>query len=354
MNPVANSHWICAEGKQDRLRLITILLFKAPHLVLRRLPEHQGVFREFFYCPHAAPATVMSMTTPAGRYAPSPSGDLHIGNLRTALAAWLDARASGRRFLLRIEDVDEQRSSREVARRQLEHLAAIGIDWDGEPVYQQDRYGLYERALARLDTFPCYCSRKDIREAARAPHTPPSFYPGTCIGRTDIPDMGDRSPAVRFHGGGEMTIVDDLHGTVTGPVDHCVLRRGGREPGWAYNLACVVDDCKQGVDRVVRGEDLLSSAPTQAAIATALGATPPTYLHVPLVVGEDGERLAKRNGATTLPELARTWSIPEIVGMLGRSLGIEGAETARDMVARYSPQTIPTRPWEFSVPGGQK
>ena len=290
------------------------------------------------------------MTQPAGRYAPSPSGDLHIGNLRTALAAWLDARASGRRFLVRIEDVDEQRSSREVAARQLEHLAALGIDWDGEPVYQQDRYGLYEQALTQLDTFPCYCTRRDIREAARAPHTPPSFYPGTCIGRTDIPEMRDRVPAIRFHGGGEMTLVDDRHGTVTGPVDHCVLRRGGREPGWAYNLACVVDDIEQGVDRVVRGDDLLASAPTQVAIITALGATPPTYLHVPLVVGEDGERLAKRNGATTLPELTRHWSIREIVAMLGSSLGIEGATTAREMVARYSPQAIPAEPWVFSAP----
>ncbi|WP_276847862.1 glutamate--tRNA ligase family protein [Corynebacterium pyruviciproducens] len=287
------------------------------------------------------------MYSPAGRYAPSPSGDLHIGNLRTALAAWLDARASGRRFVLRIEDVDEQRSSRETARRQIEHLAALGIEWDGEPVYQQDRYALYEEALTRLPTFECYCTRKDIREATRAPHTPPHFYPGTCIGIQAPKEVGDRTPAVRYLGGGEATIYDDLHGTVTGPVDHCVLRRGGREPGWAYNLACVVDDLAQGVDRVVRGEDLLESSPTQAAIISALGAEPPTYCHLPLVVNAAGKRLAKRDGVTTLPDLLERHTLAEIVGYLGRSLGIEGATTAREMVAKYDPQRIPREPWVF-------
>ncbi len=116
----------------------------------------------------------------AGRYAPSPSGDLHFGNLRTALLAWLFARSEGKQFLMRVEDIDEQRSSKESAESQLADLSALGLDWDGDVLYQSTRYDAYRAALEKLDTYECYCSRRDIQEASRAPHAAPGVYPGTC------------------------------------------------------------------------------------------------------------------------------------------------------------------------------
>ena len=222
----------------------------------------------------------MDSLSPAGRYAPSPSGDLHLGNLRTALLAWLYARSSGRRFLVRVEDIDTQRSSRESARRQLEDLATLGLDWDGEVICQQDRYAAYEEALAQLPTYECYCSRKDIREASRAPHAIPGQYPGTCRNLTEDQRAAkraelaaqNRQPALRLLADvPTFTIHDALHGTYTGDVDDFILRRGGQDTGWAYNLAVVVDDAFQGIDQVVRGDDLLSSAPRQAYLASLLG-----------------------------------------------------------------------------------
>src|SRR5699024_2151630 len=121
----------------------------------------------------------------AGRYAPSPSGDLHFGNLRTALLAWLYARSTNRQFFMRVEDIDQQRSTPESAQRQLEDLDQLGLEGDGEVIYQQDRYGIYEKALAKLPHYECYCSRKDIQEAASAPHVIPGQYPGTCRDLSD-------------------------------------------------------------------------------------------------------------------------------------------------------------------------
>ncbi|MDU7102728.1 MAG: tRNA glutamyl-Q(34) synthetase GluQRS, partial [Corynebacterium sp.] len=253
-----------------------------------------------------------SATTGAGRYAPSPSGDLHFGNLRTALLAWLFARSTGRRFVVRVEDIDKQRSSQESAERQLTDLRALGLDWDGEVIYQHDRDAAYEQALAQLPTYECYCSRKDIREASRAPHAIPGQYPGTCRHLTEDQRAAkraelaaqNRKPALRLLADvSTFTIHDALHGTYTGEVDDFILRRGGQDTGWAYNLAVVVDDAYQGIDQVVRGDDLLSSAPRQAYLASLLGIEPPEYIHVPLVLNESGERLAKRDGAVTMREM---------------------------------------------------
>lgn len=250
----------------------------------------------------------------AGRYAPSPSGDLHLGNLRTATLAWLCARSTGRRFYIRVEDIDVQRSSREVAERQLEDLAAIGLDWDGEVLYQQDRFAAYEEALARLPHYECYCSRKDIQEAARAPHSIPGHYPGTCRNRTGQEPLDGRVPALRLRAATTTWPVhDELVGTFDGEVDDMILRRGGQVPAgdWAYNLAVVVDDAYQGVDQVVRGDDLLPSTARQAYLAHLLGVQAPQYIHVPLVLNSEGKRLAKRDGAVTLREIgagkARDW-----------------------------------------------
>lgn len=291
-----------------------------------------------------------SATTGAGRYAPSPSGDLHFGNLRTALLAWLYARSTGRRFVVRVEDIDKQRSSRAAAERQLADLAALGLDWDGEVIYQQDREAAYAAALEKLPVYECYCSRKDIREASRAPHAIPGQYPGTCRALSDAQRAtkraqlaaDNRQPALRLRADvSTFTIHDALHGDYTGDVDDFILRRGGQDGGWAYNLAVVVDDAYQGIDQVVRGDDLLSSAPRQAYLASLLGIAPPTYVHVPLVLNSAGKRLAKRDGAVTMRDMGEQRGI---VKQLAQSLGYE-AETAAELLAQFRPEELSREPY---------
>ena len=293
-----------------------------------------------------------SATTGAGRYAPSPSGDLHFGNLRTALLAWLFARSTGRRFVVRVEDIDKQRSSQEAAERQLADLRALGLDWDGEVIYQHDRDAAYEQALAQLPTYECYCSRKDIREASRAPHAIPGQYPGTCRNLTEDQRAAkraelaaqNRKPALRLLADvPTFTIHDALHGAYTGDVDDFILRRGGQDAGWAYNLAVVVDDVYQGIDQVVRGDDLLSSAPRQAYLASLLGIEPPEYIHVPLVLNESGERLAKRDGAVTLRELGDEG---DVVKQLAASLGYKAA-SATELLAQFEPDHLSPEPYTW-------
>lgn len=261
----------------------------------------------------------------AGRFAPSPSNDLHLGNLRTALLAHAFARRSGRRFLLRIEDVDTGRSRPEVARRQIEDLAAIGLEWDQPLWYQSERFPVYARVLAQLQArglvYECYCSRKDILSAPRAPHTPPGAYPGTCRELTAAERAAarerlradGREPALRLRvpAGLERSVQDELHGIYTGRVDDFVLRRG--DGAWAYNFAVVIDDIAAGVNQVVRGEDLLESAPRQAYLTELLGGSVPEYIHVPLLLSPTGERLSKRDGAVTLRERLANGESPQQV-----------------------------------------
>lgn len=299
----------------------------------------------------------------AGRFAPSPTGDFHLGNLRTALLAWIWARRSGRRFLLRIEDIDRVRSGS--AERQLADLAEIGIDWDDEPLIQTSRADAHEAALKDLAErgmlFECYCSRRDIREAGSAPHVPPGHYPGTCLDLDEATRVRrraelaaeHRAPALRLRAPApEWTVFDELHGSYTGPVDHFVLRRADGAP--AYNLAVVVDDAYQGIDQVVRGDDLLAQAPGQAALAALLGVTPPTYVHVPLALGPAGDRLAKRDGAVTLRELhALGWSTGDVIAFIGASLGVERARSARDLFDALDLEALralPLKPWIVEAP----
>ena len=183
--------------------------------------------------------------TNTGRFAPSPTGDFHLGNLRTAILAWAWARTTGRRFVLRIEDIDRERAGS--AERQIEDLAAIGVDWDGEPLIQTARADAHEAALASLAArgliFECYCTRRDIREAASAPHVPPGHYPGTCLTlsesereakRAALAAAG-RAPALRLAAPSpEWTVFDELHGSYTGPVDHFVVRRADGVPAVSY------------------------------------------------------------------------------------------------------------------------
>lgn len=295
----------------------------------------------------------------AGRYAPSPSGDLHFGNLRTAVLAWLFARHSGRAFYLRVEDIDSERSSPESARRQIEDLQAIGLDFDPPVVYQSQRTALYEAALNKLPVYECYCTRRDIREAAGAPHAQPGMYPGTCrdlsdeqraYRRSQLAKQG-RLPALRLRAGVvEWTVRDFYRGEVKGVVDDVVLKRGGnvhqaQAGDWAYNLAVVVDDGAQGVDQIVRGDDLLESAPAQAYLAHLLGYPEAEYVHVPLVVNSAGARLAKRDGAVTLREMG---SPDEVVRAIAGSLGCGSARSLAQLREVFDPPELSRNPWVWA------
>jgi len=307
----------------------------------------------------APPPTAGPAGTGAGRFAPSPSGDLHLGNLRTALLAWLFARSTGRRFLMRMEDLDRVRDGAE--ERQLHDLRALGLDWDGPVTHQSCRRDRYAAAIDRLAeagaTFECFCTRREIQQAPSAPHAPEGAYPGTCRDLTAAEREERRAerprPALRLRSGlDEFTVTDVLRGPYTAMVDDLVLRRGDGTP--AYNLAVVVDDAAQGIDQVVRGDDLLSSSPRQAYLATLLGLPVPEYAHVPLVLGPEGKRLAKRDGAVTLDDMG-AGSDPDataarVLGVLARSLGLAAdgeSVTAATLPERFEPAELPLEPWVY-------
>lgn len=279
----------------------------------------------------------------AGRFAPSPSGELHLGNLRTAILAWLFARSTGRRFLLRIEDLDRARAGAEAD--QLRDLALIGLDWDEAPIRQSDRVAQYREALDRLRgqgrLYECFCTRRDIAEAASAPHQAPGRYPGTCRNLTEterVRKRSERPAAWRLRSDvAEFRIHDRQHGEFRGPVDDFVLLRN--DGVTAYNLAVVVDDALQGVDQVVRGDDLLAAAPGQAYLASLLGYPVPGYAHVPLALNPAGQRLAKRDGAVTLADVGRD----EALGLIFGSLGLPPALPAA--LAEFDPARLPREAW---------
>lgn len=290
----------------------------------------------------------MTRAAGAGRFAPSPSADLHIGNLRTAVLAWLFARSSGRAFLLRVEDLDD-RANPDIASRQLADLAAIGVTWDEAPEYQTAHTARYDAVLDELSArglvYECYCSRKDILQAPRAPHAPEGAYPGTCRDLSEAERaqrrVPGRAPALRLRSDtSEYTVTDALHGPYTGVVDDLVLRRG--DGVTAYNLAVVVDDAAQGVDQVVRGDDLLPSSPRQAYLGALLGYRPLSYAHVPLVLNTEGKRLAKRDGAVTLAEIGVEPALAQIAASLHF-----GATTVEGMLAEFDPALLPRGPWVY-------
>ena len=293
----------------------------------------------------------------AGRFAPSPTGDLHLGNLRTGAIAWLASRSRGDRFVVRMEDLDRHQSSIAIETRQLDDLAALGIDWDGVVVRQSERFDRYEAAIEVLAAaglvYECYCSRREIREeiesAAHAPHGPPGSYPGTCrlldAEQRAARRSDGRSPALRLRAAGRrIEFHDVIHGAVDGVVDDVVLRRNDGVP--AYNLAVVVDDADQGVTEVVRGDDLLASTARQIHLQQLLGYPRPTYAHVPLVVDASGQRLAKRRGEpVTIAELASLGvDVHDVVAWIVESIGFDRALTLRDVVERFDPRVIPTDP----------
>lgn len=275
-----------------------------------------------------------------GRFAPSPSGVMHFGNLRTAVAAYLFAKSSGREFLVRIEDIDTGRSRSDFAAQALEDLTALGLLSDERVVYQSQRHELYQAALEQLVkkglVYECYCSRADIAAAASAPHGKPGIYPGICRDLSDSERVEKRAalaaqgrkPALRLRApqGVEYTVHDSLLGPLTGLLHDFVLRR--TDGDWAYQLVVVVDDMNQGVDQIVRGADLASSAPVQAWLTETLGGRPASYAHVPLVMNAQGQRLAKRDKSVTRPELnALGWSDQQILLRALETLGWSAATT---------------------------
>lgn len=292
------------------------------------------------------------MTT--GRYAPSPTGTFHLGNLRTAVAAWLFATAAEGTCVLRWEDLDTTADpSHEVGQRR--DFERLGLTFDGPEIRQTDRLDAYRDVLTDLTsrgmTYPCWCSRKDIREAAAAPHGPPGSYPGTCrdLSRAEIAahEARGRPPATRLRADAtEVTVRDRLHGDHTQVVDDFVLQRFDETP--AYNLVVVVDDAFQGIDQVVRGDDLLPSTPRHAFLHRLLGHPEPEWVHVSLVVDEHGERLAKRDGSAGLDEwLATGGTAPGLVAQIGASLGIDvhgGEADLSELRAGFDPAAVSTAP----------
>ncbi|MFC5369587.1 glutamyl-Q tRNA(Asp) synthetase [Arcanobacterium bovis] len=338
-----------------------------------------------------------------GRYAPSPSGILHVGNLRTALLAWAYARSSQRGFLLRIEDLDG-RARPEFEAAQLSDLSELGIDWDGAPIRQSDRVSIYAAITDALSaqnlTFECYCSRKDLAEAARAPHHELGFYPGKCRDLSTQQraerrrSLTGRAPAIRLRSEAvSVAFTDENYGSHSGHADDIVLRRG--DGTYSYNFVAVVDDilghgtdpspliasifagsdnagksvgdsrCGSGnekcadarvlltpqVTQIVRGNDLLSSTPRQIYLQKLLGFKPPQYAHVPLVVNHDAVRLSKRDGAVTLPQLHELGiSTSQLVGMFAESLGFPAVGSAQEFLEVFQPEYMNKEPWVFTEP----
>jgi glutamyl-tRNA synthetase len=272
--------------------------------------------------------------------------------LRTAVVAWLFARSQEARFLVRIEDLDPQRSRAEFEHEQLADLGLLGIDWDEPPVRQSERLELYEDALARLERegrlYPCFCTRAEIREAASAPHGagPDGAYPGTCrdlspAERRRLTAAG-RTPALRVRAGGERIEFEDrLAGVCGGVVDDFVVRRSDGVP--AYQLAVVVDDAEQRVGEVVRGADLADSTPRQILLARLLDLPVPRYAHVPLVLGADGARLAKRHGGVTLAD--RDEPVAATLALLAHTLGLargrERVESVTELLGEFDVSRLP-------------
>lgn len=311
-----------------------------------------------------------------GRLAPSPTGALHLGNARSFMIAWLSVRSRGGSLVLRMEDLDHPKNKPGAADAALKDLRWLGFDWDEgpdvggafAPYTQTERKGLYAEALERLRraglVYPCICSRRDVESGQSAPHTEDGlFYAGTCRGRfadyeaarRALPD--GRLPAWRFQvkAGESVCFEDGFHGRCEQDVsalsgDFVLAREAG---GAGYMLAVVVDDSAMGVTEVVRGDDLLPATPRQLLLYRALGLTPPAFIHVPLVVSEDGRRLAKRHGDTRIASLREQGLTAEaVVGLLawwcGWAAWGERLEL-RDVLPRYDLRTLPREPAVLSA-----
>jgi glutamyl-tRNA synthetase len=301
----------------------------------------------------------------SGRLAPSPTGAQHVGNARTYLAAWLSVRSRGGTVRLRIEDIDSPRVKAGAAEQAAHDLRWLGLDWDGETVTQTARVPLYESALEELKrqelVYPCTCTRSDIAAAASAPHAEHEgpTYPGTCAHRRagDAAKLAaDGTPfAWRFRVGDSPAYTDLFAGKQRIDLrslggDFVVWKSAGTP---AYQLAVVVDDADMSITEVIRGDDLIPSTPRQLLLYRALELAAPTFAHIPLVVGEDGRRLAKRHGDTRLAALRDAGVKPEaLVGLLAWSCGWIGKPEpvlARELLPAFRLAAIPPRPFVLTA-----
>ena len=294
-------------------------------------------------------------TPPTGRFAPSPSGRMHMGNLWSCLLAWLSARSAGGRMVLRLEDLDPDRCRPEYCDQVMRDLEWLGLDWDGAPVYQSRRTGAYAAAFRALEeqglVYPCFCTRAE-RLAASAPHRSDgvAVYDGRCarlspaereaLSRTRRPAWRVRVPER------EVAFSDLLQGEYREELSRdCgdfILRRS--DGVYAYQLAVVVDDAMMGVTQVVRGSDLLSSTPRQLWLQERLSLPHPEYGHLPLLLAPDGRRLAKRDRGLELGQLQECYTAPQLVGLLAHAAGLidrpEGI-TPRELVPLFSWDRLP-------------
>lgn len=297
---------------------------------------------------------------PRGRLAPSPTGYLHVGNARSFLLAWLQMRSIGGEIFLRIEDLDMARAVPGAAHGIVEDLQWLGLDWDNRltlEYFQSNRFQEYQAAIQELQkrglVYECFCSRKELREIANAPHGATARYSGRCRDlTTEQREMlrDEKSPALRFRvaPGTIVSVVDGLHGPqaedvyeVTG--DFIIARADGVP---SYQLAVVLDDIAMGITHVLRGSDLLPSTPRQILLFNTFGAATPSYTHVPLMLGPDGARLAKRHGSVSIAELRAAGHAPETVtGWLAWSCGLIPKSmpvTARELLEIFSIELVGT------------
>ena len=304
------------------------------------------------------------MDTPVvGRFAPSPSGRMHLGNLFSALLAWLSARSAGGRMLLRIEDLDPDRCRREFALQLMDDLRWLGLDWDGTPVWQSERTALYTDAFSRLEgrglLYPCFCTRAQ-RLAASAPHRSDGvvLYSGRCRHLTPAERetlSAQRAPAWRVQVPEEtVSFRDQIQGdyaqNLAAECGDFILRRS--DGVYAYQLAVVVDDAFQGVTQVVRGSDLLDSAPRQLWLQSKLGLPHPEYGHVPLLLSPDGRRLAKRDRDLELSQLKERFTAPQLVGRLALAAGLlpeYAPVTPQELLPHFAWDKLPRQDFVFEL-----
>jgi glutamyl-tRNA synthetase len=299
-----------------------------------------------------------------GRLAPSPTGAQHVGNARTYLIAWLSARSQAGSVALRIEDIDSPRIKPGAAEEALDDLRWLGLDWDGEPVVQTNRLARYEAALEQLKqkelVYPCTCTRSDIASAASAPHHEHEgpVYPGTCAHRSAMEASALERAGAPFAWRFRVTQSPAFTDRFLGEVKINLVKTGGDFVVWksagtpAYQLAVVVDDAEMGITEVLRGDDLIPSTPRQILLYRALGLAAPSFAHVPLLVGPDGRRLAKRHGDTRLSTLRhQPVAASRLIGTLAWSCGwLPKPEpiTARELLPLFSLPTIPRQPFVWN------
>lgn len=305
-----------------------------------------------------------SETPIVGRLAPSPTGHLHLGHARSFLLAWWQARAAAGTVVLRMEDLDRDRAKPALADGVLRDLEWLGLDWDGEPRVQSADEAPYRSAAARLlaegRAFACTCTRRDVIEALDAPHSGGELrYPGTCRDRWPSVDAAERAkgapPGIRFRV--EPGVVEwhdallgaQAHDPAAEVGDFVIARRDPARGGmaWAYQLAVVVDDARQGVTDVLRGDDLAPSAARQTLLQRALGLPHPAWAHVPLVVDETGRRLAKRDGDLALAHLRTSGVDPRaLVGWVAETAGMAVPSRVRadEVVPRFDLARVPRTP----------